>query len=245
MSNHARLSPSASSRWLKCSGSLTLEELYPNTTNQYAEYGTAAHELAAESFVALTHPNVKMGAPMSNGVVVDEEMVEHVRTYLSFLLKLRRSNDIYIEQRLDFSDALGIPDSFGTGDALIVSKTTLKIIDLKMGKGVKVNANNNSQLMLYALGALAKFPDHKFQKIEMIIYQPRIAGHISRWVCTPKRLREFAATAKIAALKATSDKIDFTPGKEQCRFCKAKKDCFAYERFSSFGPIDEFDVVTG
>ncbi len=42
---------------------------------------------------------------------------------------------------------------FGTADALIIANNTIEVIDLKYGKGVKVDAQNNPQLMLYGLGA--------------------------------------------------------------------------------------------
>lgn len=67
---------------------------------------------------------------------------------------------VLIEQRLDFS--CYVPDGFGTGDCLIVADKLLHIIDFKYGQGVLVDAEENPQMMLYALGALRQF-DHLYE----------------------------------------------------------------------------------
>ena len=50
-----------------------------------------------------------------------------------------------------------VPEGFGTGDCVIVADKALHIIDFKYGQGVLVSAENNPQMMLYALGALKAF----------------------------------------------------------------------------------------
>lgn len=81
-----------------------------------------------------------------------------------------------IEQRLDFSE--WVPDGFGTGDFVIIADGTMEVCDLKYGKGVPVSANNNKQMMLYALGAIAEFNFlYDIQKVRMTIIQPRLDGY--------------------------------------------------------------------
>ena len=85
------------------------------------------------------------------------------------------------QQRVDYSDAIGVPNSFGTADCIILAGDTIKIIDLKYGMGVKVDAEENEQLMLYALGALETFGIlGDFTKAKLVIVQPRL-NHISEW----------------------------------------------------------------
>lgn len=74
-----------------------------------------------------------------------------------------------IEQRVDFSHY--VPDGFGTADCLIVSDEALRIIDFKYGRGILVDAEDNSQLKCYALGGLRLFEDlYNFKTVVMTIF---------------------------------------------------------------------------
>ena len=133
--------------------------------------------------------------------------------------------ELLIEQKLDFSR--WVPDGFGTGDAVIIGDDTLHIIDFKYGKGVKVSAEDNSQMLLYAAGALDVFGAlYDFEKITTHIYQPRI-GNISESTITVSALEEWLdTTVKPKADLASKGDGDQRPG-DWCRFCKVRAKCKA------------------
>lgn len=238
MTAHARLSPSSAHRWMRCPGSLSLEQTYPDTSSEFADEGTAAHELAAIALRLDNNASAYLGRVIEvNGRTfeVDEDMAANVQIYLDNVRQYADGHELMIEQRVEFSDTIGVPDSFGTSDAVILTNDgeELQVHDLKYGRGVKVDADENEQLMLYALGVLNEFGMvGEFKRVRMVIHQPRLS-HLSEWDCSVEDLRAFGETARKAADRAIkiievgSEPIDFTPGEKQCRWCKAKAGCSA------------------
>ena len=161
-----------------------------------------------------------------------DEMEMYTDGYLEFVLEAIEEArqdcpdpKVLIEQRLDFS--CYVPDGFGTGDCLIVADKLLHIIDLKYGQGVLVNAEENPQMMLYALGALRIFDClYDIETVSMTIYQPR-RENVSTWVISVTDLREWAEkTLKPKAELAFKGEGDYCPG-TWCQFCKAAVKCRA------------------
>ena len=74
---------------------------------------------------------------------------------------------MFVEQKVDFSRF--VKDGFGTSDCIIIDNDTIFVIDFKYGTGVKVDALNNTQMMIYALGALEMF-DGIFDISSLIYY---------------------------------------------------------------------------
>ena len=56
---------------------------------------------------------------------------------------------VFVEYHVDLS--MYVPGCYGTADCAVVVGDTLHIFDLKYGKGVQVYADENPQLMMYAL----------------------------------------------------------------------------------------------
>lgn len=226
---HALLSASSSHRWLNCPPSAVLADKHPQPADSpAAAEGTAAHELAEHKL----RKALKLRSDYPASDLIDEDMQEHTDGYVTFVLEQykaakERTPDaqILVEQRLDFSDI--VPDGFGTGDALIIDDTTLHIIDLKYGQGILVDAENNPQMKLYALGALNLLGYlYDVDEVAMTIYQPR-RDNISTWRCSVDDLHTWAAetVAPVAKLAAAGEG-DFTAG-DWCGFCPVKATCRA------------------
>ncbi|OFQ98613.1 DUF2800 domain-containing protein [Alloscardovia sp. HMSC034E08] len=227
--DHALLSASGAHRWLNCPPSAVLESREPDSSSAAAEQGTAAHTLAEWKLRRALHraPGFK---PESTWV--DDEMENLTDDYVAFVqehISLAREAcgdpQVLIEQRLDFSHI--VPGGFGTGDCVIIAEPTLQIIDLKYGQGVLVEAVNNPQLMLYALGALHAFGDlYDIETVAVTIYQPR-RGNVDTWEVPVADLLAWAKTeVKPKAELATAGGGEFCPG-SWCQFCKIAPTCRA------------------
>lgn len=229
MGRHALLSASSSKRWLNCTPSARLEEKFKEDTGSvYAEEGTAAHALAEHKLKRSLRKRSKR--PVSDYDCDEmEECTDEYVAYAMEQIELARQNCsdpiVLIEQHLDYSAY--VPEGFGTGDLIIVADGTLTVIDLKYGKGVAVEAEQNPQMMLYGLGALELFDAiYDIDTIRMTIYQPRLES-ISTWEISVEELKEW--TKDVLMLKAElaiKGEGEFGCG-SWCRFCKAKNTCRA------------------
>ena len=242
---HAKYSPSAAHRWIKCTASLALHGDAPNTSSKYANEGTAAHELAALCLEKGQKPIEYVGRNLADNVEVTEDMAENVEKYVDDILAYAGGGILYVEHKVDFSHVINFPDSFGTSDAVILAGDELQVHDLKYGRGVKVDAERNEQLMLYALGALNDFECIvEIKSVRLVIHQPRL-NTISEWVCTLEELAGFAEEAKEACTNIEKGEADYAPGEKQCRFCPAKAVCLALaEEVKETIGIVEFDDLT-
>ena len=219
---HAVLSASAADRWMHCPPSARLAERYPQTSSSYAEEGTRAHEIAEQCLRAFKDG---MPEPVYHGD--DLRVRAELQPYIDWIVETYneykdKSPDtlMLLETRVDFSSV--VPDGFGTGDVIIISGTTLHIIDLKFGKGVPVEAALNPQLMLYALGALNLFEDlYDINLVRMTINQPRL-DHISTSFASAAEIR-YWGDHKVApvAKQAYEGKGEFACG-DWCRWCPVK-----------------------
>lgn len=156
----------------------------------------------------------------------DQEMADCTDDYAQYIAEqIEKYSDpvVMVEQRLDFSKY--VPDGFGTGDCVIVADEVLTVVDYKHGKGVAVSAEHNSQMMLYALGALELFDSlYDIGEIRMVIFQPRLSN-ISEFTMPVVELLDWAEnTLRPTAELAAKGEGEFCAG-EHCRFCKARATC--------------------
>ncbi|HOW22844.1 MAG TPA: DUF2800 domain-containing protein [Sedimentibacter sp.] len=228
MGNHAILSASSSHRWLHCLPSARLELEFENTSGKAADEGSAAHALSEHKLKKALH--IRSKRPISD--YTTDEMEECTDAYVDFVMEqveLARNfcNDpiILIEKRLDFS--CYVPDGFGTGDCLIISDDRLHIVDFKYGMGVLVDAVDNPQMKLYALGALEIYDSlYDINEVSMTIFQPR-RENVSTWTVPVEELKCWAEEElKPKAVKAYNGEGEYIPG-EWCTFCKAAVRCRA------------------
>lgn len=226
---HAKLSPSGASRWMTCTPSAVLESKFKDNTSAAAEEGTLAHLLGEtilkEHLGLISH--VKAASTFAT-IQLDDmyntDMQQHAENYADLILShVSKDSHVFIETRVDVTSF--VPEGFGTADAIIITGRLLDFWDLKYGKGVFVSAVNNTQLKLYALGALNDF-GHVFDiaTVRMNIYQPRLDNH-SVWEISVKELLHWAETElKPKAALAFVGEGEQVAG-EHCRFCKAKAKC--------------------
>ena len=225
---HAKLSASSAHRWMNCNPSANLEREFADRTSEAAAEGSAAHALCEHKL----RKALKMRSTRPVSKFDSDEMEMYTDSYVEFVLEQievakQHCTDpfVLIEQRLDFS--CYVPDGFGTGDCLIVADKLLHIIDFKYGLGVLVEAEENPQMMLYALGALRLFDAlYDIDTISMSIFQPR-RENVSTWTITVAELEEWAKkTLRPKAELAFKGEGEFNPG-PWCTFCKAAVKCRA------------------
>ncbi len=229
-SGHAILSASASHRWLECTPSARLSLEFEDQTSIYAQEGTLAHLLCEIKLCKAL--GLKCDEEFPKDTPITDEMDEASDSYVSYIMDLLteikktcKDPQVLVEQQLDFSNY--VPEGFGTGDCLIIADGTLYIIDYKNGTGVKVDANMNSQMMLYALGAINLCDViYDINNVSMTIFQPRI-GNISTFEMTKDDLTKWAEEYLVPRAKlAFEGKGEFKAG-EHCKFCKCKTKCRA------------------
>lgn len=225
---HAILSASSSERWINCPPSARLCENYPDRGSDYAAEGTDAHTLC--EFRLKQALGLPAKDPIEDLGWYNEEMEECAAAYTAYVMELveaaKQSGStptVLIEQRVDFSR--WVESGFGTADCIVIAERILNIVDYKHGQGVEVSAVDNSQMKLYALGAL-EIVDYLYdiEEVQMTIFQPR-KGNVSVFQVSREALLEWAeGELTRQAQLAFEGKGEFSCG-EWCRFCKAKAEC--------------------
>jgi hypothetical protein len=233
MSGHALLSPSGASRWLACTPSARLESNFEDNTSAAAEEGTLAHALSElylrNNLKLINTINFnKELKKIKNNPLYNSDLNAHCLDYVSFVLdKIGEYKEptIKIEEKISLEDY--VPEGFGTVDFVLISDYMLEIVDLKYGKGVLVEAHENKQMMLYALGALQKFSLlYHIDEVRMTIYQPRLDNYSSYGVDAKWLMQWGEEFVKPRANKAFQGDGNYEPG-SHCRFCKARNQCKA------------------
>ena len=227
---HAILSASSSDRWLHCPPSARLCESYDDKGSDYAAEGTDAHALCEYK---LRHAlGMEAKDPTENLTWFNEEMDDCANSYVTYVLEQVEAAKqtcadpvILIEQRVDFSR--WVESGFGTADCIIIADGILQVIDYKHGQGILVEAIDNTQMKLYALGALELFDGiYDIDTVRMTIYQPH-RDNVSTYEVLKDELYRWADEV----LKPTADLAFTSDGNflcgEWCTFCKAKNDCRA------------------
>lgn len=239
---HAVLSPSSAHRWLFCSAAPWMESAIPQKETKYASEGTAAHEEAAKLL-------------LSGGNSMDP----FIQNYLNGVREESKGGVLLVEQRMSVEHITGEVDAAGTGDAVTLKEELLILDDLKYGRGVRVDAEKNYQLMIYALAALKAFDFvGDFKRVRHVIRQPRL-GHVSTWETTVEDLvgnelpfiQERAKAALAVFERGAPLESDFHPCEKACRFCRASGNCKAQldrvmrEIVEDFEDLEDLEEGTG
>ena len=228
MSGHARFSPSSANRRLNCPPSLVLEEQFAEEESQYAAEGSAGHSLAEH--LIRKHLKQRSKRPVSD--YYSDELLEAVDEYVAYVIgeieeakRICNGSVFTVEQRVDASDY--VDECFGTADMVIVTDKVAHIIDLKLGKGVPVFAEENPQLMIYGLGILGMAEMlYDVENVRLTIFQPRL-NNLSTCDIDPEALKAWGEDVlKPRGARALMGAGEFKAG-SWCRFCKARNQCRA------------------
>lgn len=245
---HALLSPSGSHRWMHCTPSARLEENLPESTSSAAEEGTVAHELAEyalDMYLKGEYVPLLDELPAPKHIAANRyyssEMDKYVTDYVCYVCDLYETQEgaeMHIERKFDLTSY--VPECFGSCDCDIVGEKVLNIIDLKYGKGVPVDAKDNSQLMMYALGVLRSLSPKRQAEIETVrmhIAQVRL-GNYSVFEMTARDLTHWG----IHVLRPTAERAWAGQGETKvgshCKFCKFKAQCRAQKE----ALVNEFET---
>lgn len=263
---HALLSPSGAKKWLTCSASLACEKDIPNTSGKAAVTGTACHtisEIHLNQYIKGTALPLarEVGAyvldegkgqikalisPMKGAVLITADMIEQVRKYTDYCKAIIDvATYVKLERRVNLTEVLhpgyeGV-ETFGTADLVAVQELAnteehmLIIGDLKTGRH-RVEAKENKQLMLYALGVYRRLKRrYNITMVRLVIFQP-YAGGASEWDISVEGLELFAKFAQKRALlaldayfrgKKNLKASDFKPSVDGCQWCRFSEQCAA------------------
>lgn len=244
---HAFLSPSGAPAWLRCHAKVWREADVPDSSSNAADEGTAAHFLrdvclvnvcAASAYRDRKIIVTAQGAGWDGDLfeqdapvfTVDHEMVTEVQKSIDGVRAAAEGGTLYPEQQLAIAFITGEADAEGQADAIIVKPTELTVDDLKYGRGVPVDAEENEQLLIYGAAALEEYDVlGEIEQLRMRISQPRL-NNDSEWILPVAEVRR-----RVIEIRAVADKImagpeglTATPGDKQCRFCKVKATCEEY-----------------
>lgn len=244
--SHAKLSPSASSRWSKCTKAPGREQKHPDQTSIYAEEGTEAHNLLERSVKAKTRPSeLEPDHPAAKDVDVAYD-------YLAQWLHDPRWT-VLTETRVDVTE-----DCWGTADIIAYSGDAIKVIDYKHGRGVLVEVPS-IQLNIYSEAAIKSLSWLFTEPVETIattIIQPRAPhekGPIRTKVMSREELDAAMKPVYAAIETIRSGDTSYAPSEETCRWCKAKADCKAFADmalegakafFTDTGRVESVDPTT-
>lgn len=246
---HAICSASSSERWLNCTAAPRYEQQFEPTTSEYAEEGRLAHalcELEGRRRFDVTMTEKEYNNTLEaieQDKLYSDEMAHTAEFYVNYLAeKAMTFNSIpvvFFELQVDFSEY--VPSGFGTCDNVMIGGNTLRITDYKHGKGIKVDSHNNSQMRLYALGALEKFRliyGDSIKTVITAIVQPRISDDVTEDIISTDELLAWGESVKEKAQKAfTGVGAEFVPG-DWCRFCRGNSVCKA--RAAKYSAFEDF-----
>lgn len=243
---HSVFGPSGSAMWSTCAGSLIPNLLAPDETSFEAAEGTVAHAIAEEWLKTGIKPKHHLGTTQiveENGlrfeIVIDVIMFDYIKSYVDWVRFLPGQH--YVERRVDFSRLMPIPKQTGTADFIALEHGKMWIRDLKYGAGVYVEVENNTQALLYALGAFYEYDEiYDIQEIDIGIGQPRM-DNFSTWTISREELLSWEPYFRETAAAAWKVNAPRHPSVKGCRWCKVKATCGAQAKLQEELAMLAFD----
>lgn len=233
---HSVLSPSSAVRWIACPPSALDNANAERKDTIFTREGTLAHELAeikAGIATGLYIPDAYADAleRIRADELYTEEMERCTDRYVEVLLELKaefldEEPQVRLETKLDMGQ--WAPGCFGTADCVIFGMDSIYVVDLKYGKGVPVDATENRQMMIYALGVYARYGDLFGQEnIKTVIIQPRIAHDPSEWEIRTDDLLDWAENVLRPAAELAIKGEGARKMGDHCRWCCNNGNCKA------------------
>jgi hypothetical protein len=199
-------------------------------TTHHAAEGTAAHELAERALTTDLPAAAWLGQEI-NGYIVGDEMADAVQVYVDHCRDVAGlCQETWVEQSIDLRGLNPPSNMWGTADHVGVSYATngarrLYVSDLKYGKGVEVDAEGNTQLLYYGLGAYLVSPYRKeISEVVLTIVQPRVGQPVKSVTYSVQALIDFAHELLNAADAALQEDAPRSPG-DHCRWCPGAAIC--------------------
>lgn len=252
---HAKISPSGAERWSICPGSVAMCADIPNRSSTFARDGSCAHHFADLVLRDAVQGDEWLPRDAMEYVGQTVEIDGHTMTFTKALAEgvnhyVEKVGEIWApgrslisERRVHIDHLTGEQGGMGTSDCTIVDPATrsVYVIDLKMGYGVRVDADRNRQLTMYASGVLREleFVYEPFEYVHLVIIQPP-QNHYSAYTMDAETFR-----GEEEAIKASADRVNralaeaaasaqaphediawvsrnLLPHEDACRFCDAK-----------------------
>ena len=223
--HHKLMPPSASGRWLTCTASAYILADLPRSVSPFAAEGTLAHLIFEQMMSGTLTPNIGEvfyidGFP----VTYSQDMHDHLRDVVDYVESLNIDWDIeLVEEKVELSNGIT-----GTVDYAVVCDETLDVMDLKYGQGLRVEAEGNTQMMIYALGILHGFGMlYDLETVTLRILQPRLNNY-SVWSTTVEALLDWERDhLRPAAAAIINNAGKFAPSETACRWCPVSGSCDA------------------
>lgn len=251
MSTHSKIGASSAHRWWNCPGSVALIESLgplPETSSPFAIEGTAAHMIAEDCLRNRHDAEIYRGQTLAyEDTEVTDEMTDAVNLYVKTIVEDMASDgvdysELSVERKFHLVDV--DPHAYGTNDASYgVDFGVLRIYDLKYGKGVTVEVENNKQFMYYAAGALE---DGFYDEVEMVVVQPRAPhkdGPVRRWRVPASTILDFKKELKKRIAETRKPGAKLCDG-DWCKFCDAKAICPKLHNLTMDLAVNEFSAKT-
>jgi hypothetical protein len=237
---HSPFGGSVAARVLNCPASVGLVEKVPaylRKVSAYAERGTALHAAMALLIDNARSLDGLVGESINDYTITRDDVENALRPAYAYVEQLLDAPgaEFYLERRVTFPTTAG---AFGTGDLIVRIGSTVHVVDLKFGVGVRVLALSpdgdedviNAQLLFYAAAARHSLPEFfaGVESIVLTIIQPVSidvdAEMVSSVAVTHAELDEFVTVYRVACEEALSDAPRLQAG-SWCRFCPARPIC--------------------
>ena len=221
---------------MTCPGSVHLEpDVKVERSSIYAEKGTAMHEVSEFCLTKDLEPKSFIGKTVNNHIITPE-MTEVVQVYVNYIQALNGQK--FYEEKVTLAEVIN--DCWGTADCIVVDGSMMHVIDLKSGGGVLVEAEDNTQLMCYALGAYIKYaPAYDIDTLALTIVQPP-KNNIDTWLISVDELLAFAGELKKAYAAIQNEPNKFVVSDKACKWCPSKTSCPEMKRLANESAAIDF-----
>lgn len=240
---HSQLGASICERWMECPGSVALSATVPQRKpGTAASEGTVAHSicdgLLKERIGQGKFQIPKFGEADGRRIEVTSQMVDFCKIYVDYVMGLAAKygvpNSMVMTETKVKIPADGVTeDLWGTADAIVIALfQRIIVIDFKYGANIKVDAEDNPQLMFYGLGGYFSLPESQRDEIsvvQVVIVQPRISNSIESVEIPIEKLLEFHKELIAAAARTKTETYVFKAG-SYCQWCPAALICPANQK---------------